>query len=94
MSYAPKISEKTIKIRTLEHLSGGLFMAVSDDVPGLSVAGLSQEEIEKKIPGAIREFLELLGHKVLSVEIIPDALHARAHFGLPGYIAHASLMAA
>jgi hypothetical protein len=85
--------KKIVRIKTLEHASGGLFVAVSDDLPGLSIAGLSTDEIENKIPAAVREFLELSGYQVLSIEISRDARVARAQFGLPGFIAHASLMA-
>ena len=93
MTNARDTEEKVLRIKTLKHDSGALFMAVSDDLPGLSVAGLSTDELEQKIPVAVREFLELSGRKVLSIEVIRDALYSQAHFGPPSFIAHASLMA-
>jgi hypothetical protein len=91
MSDAPVIEHKIIHIKTLTHKSGGLYMAVSDDLPGLSIAGLSTEEIEGKLEGAIRDFLEMSGLDVISIELSRDARFAMPDFGPPAFIADASL---
>jgi len=86
-----EIQKKIINIRTLAHVSGGLYVAVSRDLPHFSVAGTSPEEIEGKLERAIREFLELSGHKVISVELVREELLAPPDFGPPAFIAHAAL---
>ena len=91
MNDTPAIKHKIIYIRTLAHKSGGLYIAVSDDIPGLSIAGLSTEEIEGKLEGAIRDFLEMSGCEVISIELSRDARFAMPDFGPPAFIADASL---
>ncbi|HLH11478.1 MAG TPA: hypothetical protein VKV77_06310 [Methylovirgula sp.] len=91
MSETGKIQRQTIYIKTLAHQSGDLFMAISDQLPGLSIAGFSPEEIEGKLAGAIRDFLEMAGHKVISIDLTRDARVAASNFGPPGFVAHASL---
>jgi hypothetical protein len=90
MSDAP-VEHKIIYIKTLAHKSGGLYMAVSDDLPGLSIAGLSTEEIEGKLEGAIRDFLKMSGWEVISIELSRDARFAMQDFGPPAFVADASL---
>jgi hypothetical protein len=92
MTHQSESSEQTINITMLAHVDGQLFMAVSDDLPGLSVVGLSPEEIESKIEPAIRDFLEMSGYEVVSIQLVRDARLSRAQFGLPAFAAHASLM--
>ena len=72
MTYQSQSSEQTINIKMLAHVDGQLFMAVSDDLPGLSVVGLSPEEIESKIEPAIRDFLEMSGYEVTPKLHWPD----------------------
>ena len=47
-------------------------MAVSDDLPGLSVAGITADEVESKMVGAVRDFLEMTGHQVETVNLERD----------------------
>jgi hypothetical protein len=94
MNDTPVIKHKIIYIRTLAHKSGGLYIAVSDDIPGLSIAGLSTEEIEGKLDGAIRDFLEMSGCEVISIELSRDARFAMPDFGPPAFIAEVAIAAA
>jgi hypothetical protein len=66
-------------------------MAVSDDLPGLAIAGVSIPEIERKIAGALRDFLESSGYTITSINLIRDERFAAPDFGPPAFIAHASL---
>jgi len=91
MEQVETITQKLIRIKTLEHRSNGLLIAISDDIPGLSVVGYSVEEIKSKMDGAIRDFLEMAGHKVISLELAPDTRLIDLEFGPPAFIAHASL---
>lgn len=84
------IEHKLIHIRTLAYKSGGLYMAVSDDLPGLSIAGLSTDEIESKLVGAVRDFLEISGFEVISVQLSRDVRFAMPDFGPPHFVADAS----
>jgi hypothetical protein len=91
MNGAPVIKHKIIRIRTLAHKRDGLYLAISDDLPGLSIAGLSTEEIESKLKGAVRDFLEMSGCEVISIELSRDARFAMPDFGPPAFVADASL---
>ncbi|MGB7088941.1 MAG: hypothetical protein WBD43_02660 [Methylovirgula sp.] len=90
MSKTGKFHQQIIYIKTLAHQSGGLFMAVSDELPGLAIAGFSPEEIEGKLEGAIRDFLEMAGNRVISVDLMRDAKFEASNFG-PSFVARASL---
>ena|SRR5579863_7361295 len=91
MRNSTEYSEKLIKIQTLAHADGGLFMAISDDLDGFSLAGRSSIELERKLPEAIRDFLEFSGYVVVSVELVRDKRLADTDFGPPAFIAHASV---
>lgn len=58
------MKEKIIKIRVLCHQTTGLLMATSEDIAGLVVHGRSNEELEKKIPLAVRDLLQASGFTV------------------------------
>jgi len=88
------MKERTrIYVHVLEHKATGLLMAVSDSMPGLVIHGHSPEEIESKLPGAVRDLLEAEGHRVVSITVEPDDRTADTGFGPPAFIANASLAA-
>lgn len=66
------IQHKTIKISSVFNRKDGLIASFSDDLPGLLVVGRNAQDIEKKLPGAIREILEAQGHHVLNVSLADD----------------------
>ena len=70
-----RISKK-FDIDVVRYNNSDLLMAFSKDVPGLLVSGRSETEIDKKLPGAIREILEAEGKKniTITIEIEPDDL--------------------
>lgn len=86
--------ERTIRIKVLAHKKTGLFMALSDDLPGLVVHARSTEEIDKKMPIAIREILEASGVVVDSVEPATENLDDFTSVTPPAYIANTCLAAA
>lgn len=77
------IVTRLIKIRVVQHRNSDLLVALSEDLKGLMVPGRSDEELEQKVPDAIREILEAQGFKVISVtadfedDSLPDAFMAR-----------------
>jgi predicted RNase H-like HicB family nuclease len=52
------------KVETIEHRETGLYVAVSDDLPGLYVHGRSERELEERVPVAIKALLEAAGDNV------------------------------
>jgi len=63
----PAAAERTIRVALMAHRDTGLLIATSDDLKGLFLAGRSEDEIERQLPGAIREILEAEGNEVLSL---------------------------
>lgn len=86
------MEEKTIRVTLRKHDTSPLLAATSDDLRGLIVFGLTWEEIAQKLPIAIREILEAMGHQVISVTAVADERTSRAGFGPPAFIANASLV--
>jgi predicted RNase H-like HicB family nuclease len=58
------MEERRWRVETVEHRETGLLVAMSDDLPGLYVHGRSEEELEERIPVAIKALLEAQGLKV------------------------------
>jgi hypothetical protein len=86
------LEEIDIKIKTLVHKSTGALMAVSDDLPGLWVAGATYDEIEGKLEAAIRDHYDLLGRDVVSIALSSeDGDIAGFESTLHAFVAHASL---
>jgi hypothetical protein len=88
------MEKKSIKIRVLRHSGTDLLMAMSDDMPGLVVHARSDEEIERKLPIAVRDLFEASGFTVASVSLLRDESAAPANFGPPAFIVNASFSAA
>jgi Domain of unknown function (DUF1902) len=86
------MEEKAIRIRFAKHDDTVLLAATSEDLDGLVVFGKTVEEIERKLPTAIRELLETSHEQVGSVTVVPDDRISRAGFGPPAFIANASLV--
>lgn len=85
--------EMTWQIDVHFHRSGNLVMATSPDHKGFNIAARSLEELEQKIPDAIRTLLEAEGKQVHN-------LQTRSEFGAESgwepntYFASAQLEAA
>jgi len=86
------MEERAIRIRVAKHDTTGLLAATSEDLHGLVVFGRTPEEIDAKLPKAIKELLEASGNKVASVTVVTDDRISRAGFGFPAFIANASLV--
>ncbi len=72
MSSSREIVSKTIRIKVVQHRKSDLLVAISDDLSGLMVPGRTDEELQDKIEGAIREILEAQGHTVISITTEKD----------------------
>jgi hypothetical protein len=86
------MEERAIRIGLAKHDDRGLLAATSEDLHGLVVFGKTVEEIERKLPTAIRELLEAPHEQIGSVMVVPDDRISRAGFGPPAFIANASLV--
>jgi hypothetical protein len=64
--------DKTVKINVITHRKTGLLVARSDDLPGLMVHGRSDEELDERIPDAIRALMEAQGERVADVIKVGD----------------------
>jgi hypothetical protein len=62
---------KVINIKGKVHTPAGLLAAFSDELPGLLVVGATWQDIEAKLPGAIRELMDAMGTPVSRVELMP-----------------------
>jgi hypothetical protein len=69
MQHMRETVEKRIEIKVLVHSTTGLMMAVCDELKGFMVPGRSIREIERKLPGAIRDHFGLLGYEVGDVVV-------------------------
>jgi hypothetical protein len=91
MMHSDELLEKLIRITMFAHKKVGLLMATSDDLPGFNLLGQSEEEIERKLPAAVRDFLEMSGYKIVRFDLMRDK---RLEAFLPAaFVAHASLSA-
>ena len=61
---------KYVKIQTKWNATTGLIAAFCDEIPGLLVVGISPDDIERKLPGAIAEIMQAAGLVVLSVDMM------------------------
>lgn len=60
--------EKYVTIKISRHEKTGLMVAYSDDMKGLIVHGKTFNEINYRVPEAIKALLEAEGHSAVSVE--------------------------
>ena len=77
-----------VRITVLSYKKSDLLMAISHDLSGFVVHGRSIEEIEGKLTGALKDFLEASGFNVFSIESHKEDIH---DFGPPAFIASAAL---
>jgi hypothetical protein len=66
--------------------------AISPELRGLVLHGRSEDEIERKLPVAVRELLEAEGNQIVSLTVERDDRFANSGFP-PPFIASASLAA-
>lgn len=83
--------KRTIRVQVLQHKETGLLAATSPDLHGLVVHGHSFGELQKRLPDAIRDLIEAEGESVVNLDMRVDDRLSRAGFGLPAFIADASL---
>jgi hypothetical protein len=84
--------ERAVRVYVLQHKRSDLMAAISPDLEGLVVHGRSEDEIERKLLGRVRDLLQAEGHQVISLKLKKDERIAEAGF-IPPYIASASLAA-
>jgi Domain of unknown function (DUF1902) len=82
---------RTIRVQVLQHEKTGLLAAISPDLHGLVVHGHSHDELRERLPGAIRDMIEAEGDSVVDLVMRVDDRLSRAGFGLPAFVADASL---
>ncbi len=58
------IVKRQFRIGVLQHKGTDLLIATSEDLKGLMVHARTEEELEERIPEAIRELLEAEGQKM------------------------------
>jgi hypothetical protein len=63
---------KRINIEIKRHRETGMYLAYSDDMKGLYVHARTLEELNARIPVAIKDIYEASGHPVAFVEPIQD----------------------
>ena len=86
----PREVQKIIEIKSSINARTGLMAAFSDDLPGLLVIGKTIQELEEKLPGALREILEAQGNTVTRLELIEPVNESRWD-GFPKFRAEANL---
>lgn len=67
MNAHSKIENRFLRINVVTHRKAGLLVAMSDDLRGLIVHGRSDEELDERLPEAIRTLMEAQGHCVVEV---------------------------
>ena len=87
-------TKRSIRVQVLRHEKTGLLAAISPDLHGLVLHGHSHDEIREKLPGAIRDLMEAEGDIVTALDVELDDRLSRAGYGLPSFIANASLASA
>ena len=65
------ITNRTLRIKVVEHKTTHLLIAVSDDLPGFTLAARSEDQVLKELPAAIQEWLEAQGETVVSITATP-----------------------
>lgn len=60
--------KQVITVEVMQHEATGLLVAVSEDVKGLYVHGRSPEELEARIPQALRAIFEADGRSAGRIE--------------------------
>jgi hypothetical protein len=61
-----------IRIKVLRHRDTGLYMALSNDLPGFIVHAHSYDELAGKIQGACQSFMRACGRDDQAVIVVPE----------------------
>jgi hypothetical protein len=61
-----------IRIKALRHRDTGLWMALSNDLPGFVVHAHSHDELAGKLQGACETFMRAIGRGDRAVKIVPE----------------------
>ncbi len=83
--------EKTIRINMLVNKKTNLILAMCEEYKGLTVFGTNFEEIERRLPAAIRDHFSMLGYEVESVGVI-DSESESEFRSIPASICAQALM--
>lgn len=75
----PVQETREITIEIVKHRDSDLLVAFSDDLKGLMVTGRTQQEVESRLPGSIREILEAEGYQVINVTANAPDIAGRFH---------------
>jgi len=74
---------KQLSILVTPFRDADLLVAVCSEMSGLVVHARSLDELDAKLPGAIRELIEASGKKVLAVETVRHDLPQADGFDIP-----------
>lgn len=69
-----------IQVTVHQHRSTGLLVALSKDLPGLSIAGHTIDEIESELEPVVRALLEARGEKVEVLTVLPAQMQDPSGF--------------
>jgi hypothetical protein len=81
-------------VEIVRYVKSDLLMAFSADLPGLLVPARSEEQLDQRLPGAIRELLEAQGNTEISLTLESEPPQLPPDFIPSRFKAHASLMPA
>lgn len=76
------------KVETITHRKTGLLIAMSNDLPGLYVHGRNEDELNDRVPQAIKALLEAAGETDVMIvrcedeELSPNFKANVAHYAL------------
>jgi predicted RNase H-like HicB family nuclease len=85
------IVELKIAVTAILNKKTGLLVAFSEDLKGLMVPGRTPDEIKERLPIAIRELLEAMGKRVVSVDAVQDTDDLPSEFVHASFVASAAL---
>jgi hypothetical protein len=74
---------KQLRVLVTPFRDAGLLVAVCPKMPGLTVYARSLDELDDKLPGAIRELIEAGSVKVIAVETVRRDLPQADGFEMP-----------
>jgi len=70
MENSVALVEKVLNIKAMVSRKTGLILAVCDELDGFSVFGNSLEDVERRLPSALKDHFDMLGIDVERVSLI------------------------
>lgn len=80
--------QREFRIEVVRNKNTDLLIGMSPDHKGFYVTARSEEELERKLPTAIRELMEAEGHRNVRVETVSDEGLSEAGFWPGEYTAN------